>query len=933
MLIDPQTLAAHLACSVAQLPLLRSKLAPPLLRPDLIARPRLLTQLDRAASHKCTLVAAPAGFGKTTAISIWAAAYPAPVAWLALDATDNDPVRFWTYVITALDLVHAGVGEPALALLQSPQPPSIEEILSALLNAMSSASEPLVLILDDYHVIDVPAIHRGLGFLLDHLLPNLHLVIASRSNPPLALGRERARGGLAELRAAELRFTAAEVRALLNDVLGQQLAEPDILTLATRTEGWIAGLQLVALALPSQPDIPQFIETLRGSDRHLVDYLVEEILEQQTPEIQEFLLRTSILERFCGPLCDAVTGRDDSQAVLDQLEQHNLFIVALDRSRQWYRYHQLFAEFLRARLQYVRRDALPQLQRRAAVWHAGQAMSAEAIVHALASDDLHLAASLIDQYADTIIRHGEIMTVIAWLTALPEAAMRSYPRLYLVHAWALIMSSRYDAAEPCLNEAQRVLESLGDPEPAAAGLAGTDGSRSGEILILRAAVAAAHGDTLQARELFAGAEASLKPDNPIWQSLVWMLGFLSLVRGDVEKAHQTFIEATGAGLGSGSVATALGAIYGLGYTQMLNGNLREAGRIFEQAFQIVLKPGAPHSPLASLIYLGLSKVRREYNDLPAAQAMAVQSMHLSKRWGNAHVVVEAYLALARVQRAQGNLDAALATTQAAEAILQHGQNRRWMRSGLIAERVRIWLARDNVIAATEWARLYRLRIAKADPHMPPLLFQRDLEELMLVRVLIYQGRQQPAGGALQEAQQLLEVFLHRAEQARSQERVIEVTLLLALAWQACGEQQQMLAQLGRALNLAEPGGYIRLFIDEGAPMLQALQSYERAPQSQRGPLAVAPAYLRELIGAATGGQPAQAANGTAPRAENPAHLSEREIEVLRLIVSGATTSEIAQSLMIAPGTVKRHLHSIYGKLDVRNRVQVIDRARALSLVP
>lgn len=933
MLVDLHTLAAHLANSMAQLPLLRTKLAPPPTRPDLVARPRLLALLDQAVSRKCTLVAAPAGFGKTTTISTWAAAYPAPVAWIALDAADNDPLRFWTYVITALDLVQSGIGEPALALLQSPQPPSIEELLSTLLNDMSTASEAIVLVLDDYHIITAPEIHRGLGFLLDHLLPNLHLVIASRHNPPLALGRERARGGLAELRADELRFTADEVGALLNDVLGQRLAERDILTLATRTEGWIAGLQLVALALPGQPDIPQFIETLRGSDRHLVDYLVEEILEQQPPEIQEFLLQTSILGQLCGPLCDAVTGRGDSQAVIEQLEQHHLFIIPLDRSREWYRYHQLFAEFLRARLQHARRTSIPELQRRAALWYAEQSMSGEAIVHALAGDDLLLAARLIDQHADTIMRHGEIMTVITWLTALPEPALRAYPRLYLVHAWALILSAQHDAAEQCLNEAERVLQAQDDSDPAAAGQAETDRSRSSEIMILRAAIAIARGNPPQVRDLLAHAEATLSPDNPIRQGLVWTLGFLALARGDIESAHQIFIEVTGVGLSSGSVATALAAIYGLGVAQILKGNLREAGRIFEQAFQIVLRPEAPSSPLASLIYLGLSKVRREYNDLPAAEAMALQGIQLSKRWGNARIVIETHLALAQVQRAQGNLDAAIATIQAAEAMLQQGQNRRWMRSGLMVERVRIWLARDDMTLASEWARHHRLRIAKDDAHMPNRLFRRDLEELMLVRVLIAEGRRQASTEALHEARRLIEAFLQRAEQARSQERVIEATLLRALVYQALGEQRQMLEHLGRALRLAEPGGYIRLFIDEGASMIQALQNYARAPQSQRGPQAVGPTYLQELIDAATGSPAAPAASKQTRGVMSSAHLSERELEVLRLVVGGASTSEIAQILTIAPGTVKRHLHSIYSKLDTRNRVQLIERARALSLVP
>ncbi|NTU82957.1 MAG: hypothetical protein HGA45_26925, partial [Chloroflexales bacterium] len=624
------------------------------------------------------------------------------------------------------------------------------------------------------------------------------------------------------------------------------------------------------------------------------------------------------------------------QAVLEQLEQHNLFLVPLDRSRQWYRYHQLFAEFLRARLQYERHAAIPELQHRAAIWHAEQGMLAEAIGHALASGDQHLAARLIDQHADVIIQHGEVLTMLAWLTGLPEPLFQVYPRLYLVHVWSLMMSSQYEAAELRLSEAQRVLGALPDPEATEVGQAcpDEDVAHVGELMVLRAGVTALHGDLPQARALLARAEAILPPDNPIRQSLVmWMLGFLSLAHGDREVASRTFIEVAGAGLRSGNAATALGAIYGLGYTQILNGNLREAGHIFEQALQIVPKPGAPLSPVASLIYLGLSKVRREFNDLPAAQTMALRSITLSKRWGNARLVAEAHLALARVQRAQGSLDAAFATTQTAEAILQQGQSRRWMRSGVIAERVRLWLAREHVMPAAEWAKVYRLQIANADPHMPPLLFQRDLEELMLVRVLIYQGRRQPTSGALEEARQFLEAFLRRAEQARSQERVIEATLLLALVCQACGEQRPMLEQLGRALTLAEPSGYIRLFIDEGAPMLQALQSYERAPQSQRGAPTVGLAYLQELIRAASGSPPAQDATRPAHKVGNTAHLSERELEVLRLVVSGATTAEIAQALTIAPGTVKRHLHSIYGKLDARNRVQVIERARALSLVP
>ncbi|NTW04135.1 MAG: hypothetical protein HGA19_23165, partial [Oscillochloris sp.] len=556
--------------------------------------------------------------------------------------------------------------------------------------------------------------------------------------------------------------------------------------------------------------------------------------------------------------------------------------------------------------------------------------SAEAISHALASDDQRLAAKLINQYADTIIRHGELTTIINWLTALPDTALQAYPRLYLVHAWSLMMSSQFDTAELHLNKAQLILGAQ------AAGESEQNSSLSGELMVLRGAVAMVHGDSAQARDLLAQADTKLKPDNTIRQSLVMlMFGFQSLAHGDVEGASRTFIEVVMAGLDSEITATMLAAIYGLGYMQILNGNLHEAGYIFEQALQMAHSSGNPLSPMTSLIYLGLSKVRREFNDLAAAYDMAMKSISLGKRWGNTRFVVEAYLVLARIQRAQGALDAALDTTQVAEVTLQQAQNHRWMRSSMLAERVRIWLAKGDTLLAQRWADLYRLKIAKADEHMPPLLFQRDLEELMLVRVLIYPRHQQPSTDALREAQHFLEAFLQRAKQIRSQERVIEATLLLALVWQARGDQQRMFEHLGRALRLAEPSGYIRLFIDEGEPMLQALQRYAHAPETQHGAEAVAPAYLQELITAATGDtSPSSTINARPVRkVNNIGHLSDRELDVLRLIVSGATTDEIAHALTIAPGTVKRHLHSIYSKLDVRNRVQVVERARALRLVP
>ena len=894
------------ATPTSNLPLLATKFHMPRPRTPLVDRPHLIERLQQALEHPLTLVAAPAGFGKTTLLSAWLERAPLPAAWVSLDPADNDLTRFWSYTLTALDNAFPGSGATALSLLQSPQPSSMEGILTTVINSLTALPREMVLIWDDYHLITASAIHTSVAFLLEHLPPRLHLVIAARADPPLPLARLRTRGLLIELRSADLRFLSEEAAAFLTRLSGLTLSAQEINALETRTEGWIAGLQLAALSLHDRTDIPGFIKAFTGSNRYVVDYLVEEVLVHQSEPVQAFLLQTAILERMTGSLCEAVTGNAEGQVMLEQLEQTNLFLVPLDDERRWFRYHHLFADMLQQRLQKRMPDLVPDLHRRASAWYEQHGLQAEAVEHALSAFDFERAARLVKQVAGALLwKSGELSTLLGWLEVLPEQVKHTHPRLLLDHAWALLWSGQVTTLELHLQVAERALaESIGSQSPVPHIARQT---MQGELAAIRAELARQRGDVSGAIELAQQALAYL-PEDAQWLRGIasGLLGGAYRLRGDVVAASRAYKETIRASQASDNVPVALIAMGQLAQLQTMQGQLHQAAETYQEALNLAARWGVTTSPALGVALVSMGEVLREWNDLDQAERLLLQGIgYCQQRGGLAESALDGCLSLARVFQARGEMDGALHMVQQAE---QMGGDYHYA-ARVTAFQAKLWLAQGNVQAATGWAA--RLQ---HDLNVDSELAYEHLDGyIVLARLAIVRG-------SLTEALGLLERLLQLAEPAGLTGKVIEVLVLQALSFQAQGNPPQAMMALSRAFELAEPQGYIRIFVDEGEPMLALLHH-----AASRG---VAPDYLDKVL----------AAFGTTAQVSSPLPavlidpLSEREREILRLIAAGLSTDEIAEELVIVVGTVRNHIKHIYSKLDTHSRLQAVERARTLNLL-
>jgi len=880
-------------------PLLTTKLYIPPVRPELVSRPRLIERLKAGLlgqsgsfARKLTLISAPAGFGKTTLLSEWISQSQVPVAWVSLDEGDNDPVQFWTYFVAALDKVQAGVGESALALLRSPQPPPIEATLTALINEIAITPEPFALALDDYHLIEAQPIHNALAFSLDHLPPQMHLIIAGRADPPLPLARLRGRGQLTELRETDLRFTIEEAAAFLNQVMGLGLSDENVAALETRTEGWIAGLQLAALSMRGRDDIQQFVESFTGSHRYILDYLIEEVFQQQSADVQDFLLKTSILDRFTAPLCDAVTDRDDSHDVLLGLERANLFIIPLDDSRQWYRYHRLFADLLRHRLDVVcgsKRAAL--LHARAGQWYEINGFPADAVHHALAAHDWERAATLIYDASGSLMSRGEVMTVVGWLQALPDEVVRARPQLCLECSWPLILTGQLKAAESYLAQAEQAAQD--------------DAVFLGGIVAAQAYIARTRGDARRTIELSQRALTLLPQDDLSSRSIVALnLGLAHWHRGHLAEAERALTEAHHAALQSGNSHVRLMALGILGPIQAAQGKLHQAADLCRQAIQL-----GKRSPAIAPTHLEFSALLYEWNDLEAAADHLRRGSELTQRSGNLEVQTGGYRMLALLKQAQGEASAALAALQEAHQLARDHDVTPFVHARNAACHAQIALAQDDVATAVHWAE----QVTEDADAFPLYPFLR----LTPARLLLAQN--QKAAAAEQ-----LEALYETAVWAGWQFGVVEVRTLQALA---APTPTAALAFLADALTLAQPEGYVRTFVDKGEPMVALLQ--EAASQG------MAPDYVAKLLAAFDAEAPVLPAP---PPPRLPAQpliepLSERELEVLQLLADGQTNHEIAQALHVSINTIKTHLKNIYGKLGVHNRREATALAKKLRLTP
>lgn len=928
-------------------PILHTKLyIPPAIPGELVARPRLTQRLDQALSRKVTLISAPAGSGKTTLVCQWladlGAGKPAgdsrprfpgfQAAWLSLDEADNDPVRFWTYVIAALETVQAGVGANTLPLLHSPQPPPLEIVLTFLLNNLATLPDNRVLVLEDYHLIENSDIHTTLTLLVDRLPPQLHLIMTSRTDPPLPLARWRARGQLAELRVEALRFTPAEVALFLNQRVGANLTPGQIAALEAKTEGWAAGLQLAALSLQSRTDVDSFISAFTGTHHYILEYMTEEVLRWQPESMQSFLLQTSILERLTGSLCDAVTGRADSRVMLEQLAHANLFILPMDDPGQWYRYHHLFADLLRHYLQQSppqlfpaatakERGGVAELHHRAATWYEQAGFVEEAIHHAIAARNLEWASRLMLRHLETIIKRGEAALMMRWLDALPGSWLRSQPKLNVLRAWLLFLIGRFDEMQHRLEGPEitgLLSETLLEPDEMEGILENRD--LPGLILGLQAQLALIKGQFTQMIELSQQALACLSQSNlPLRRIINQNLASVYWIKGEPERAYQLLAQFSAPTPNSHDPATAL-ALINMAELKWLQGQYGQAFALYQRFLQEVAAQGLTAlAPIIGAAHTGLGSILYEWNDLAAAEDHLRRGIELGNQGMGLRALVLGYYGLGRVLLAQKNW------TEAAEIIQQAEQLAQDLGSDLLlailtSMRVSLWLAQGDLAAVGRWLAVNGL---KADDEFEGF---EVVICITLVRALLACGQPEAAAA-------LLPRLLRVAETAQQLAWLAEVRGLQALTFQAQNKPAPALTVLEQALALVEPEGYIRTFVNEGAPMAALLLDLRDARQQKPGSGLPSLNYLNTLL-AALGAAEIVADRKSSSFVGQPTlaePLTGRELEVLQLLTTGLSGQDIAAQLVISPATLKTHLKNIYAKLKVNSRAQAVVKGKELNL--
>ena len=910
--------------------LLATKLHVPGPQPGFVARPRLVEALDEGLARGLILACAPAGFGKTALLAGWVCRGDRPVAWLSLDAGDNDPARFWRHVVAALDGVRPGMAERAGPLLGPPAPASFVGLVTALINDL--AAQPgegeVLLVLDDYHLIDTQPVHESLTFLLEHVPPGLHLVLASRADPPLRLARLRARGQLAELRTDDLRFTAEEAAALLRESAGPGLPGAAVAALAARTEGWAAGLQLAALSLRGRPDIAGFVAAFSGSHRYVLDYLTEEVLDRQPEQVRTFLLETSVLERLSSGLCDAVTGGDDGQAMLERVEQAGLFLVPLDEVRGWWRYHPLFADLLRARLQQQRPGRGAGLHRAAAAWCEEHGLADDAVRHALAAADPAWAARLIERHADAFLLRSEGATLQRWLAALPAGLAGSRPRLLLAQARLALLSHRVETAEVALDAAERAL--AGAPGVADEPFEPSVGRAASHLADLPAAIAL--GRTLLAvlrgdaeRAITFGRRTLAEAGEAEWLLTSHANGYLGVaewLRGQLAEAERALSSSIAQGRAAGQPAMTAWGYHDLGKVQRAQGRLDTAAGTYRQALEVAAATSRTALPAAGIAYVGLAEVAYQRNELDAALRHVSEGIGACRQMNFTQPLATGLASLAWIRQARGDPGGARDAMEEAGRITP-GPGVAGLLNPVPAQRARLQLAQGEAAAAARWTQECGLG---PDDVLP---YPREPEYLVLARVLLAQDRPDPALALLERL---------RAA-AAAQDRtgsIIEIQALQALALAAAGDGDAAVDALAGALILACPQGYIRVFADEGPPMaallarLVAAQKAGQAP-ARDVPLGCLARFLRAF------GQPAAASGAErAAAAAVPGlveQLTPREREILVLLAAGTPNPRIAEELVVTLDTVKKHVSHLLGKLGAANRTEAVTRARQLGLIP
>ncbi len=909
-------------------PVLATKLYIPPPPPKVVFRPRLIERLNEGlfAGRKLTLISAPAGFGKTTLVSEWIAGGDRKVAWLLLDDEDSDPTRFLTYLVAALRTVVPNIGAVVLDALQSLQPPPINPLITALLNEITTIPYHFILVLDEYHEIDSEPIDHALTFLIEHMPLQMHLVITTREDPALPIPRLRARGQLSELRAADLRFTLSEAAEFLNRMMGFDLSEENIAALESRTEGWIAGLQLAALSMRGHQDVPGFIRAFAGDNRYIVEYLVEEVLQRQPESVRSFLLQTSILVRLNGPLCDAVTGQTGGKARLEALQRGNFFLNPRDDKGYWYRYHNLFAEVLRVYLMAEQPNQVPALHRHASVWYQQNGLEADAIRHALSAEDFDRAADLIEGSLPAMRRSRQESTVLSWFQSLPDELLRFRPVLSVVYAHVLLASGEINGVETLLGNGERWLDTtptMGVRRDAPADKMIVVDEETfrllpGQIAIARAGLALARSD-VAGTVTYARRALDLAPedDHMTRGGAAGFLGLAFWTNGDLDAAHRMFADGMASLQMAGNIADAVNGSITLANIRITQGRLHEAMSTYERGLQLAREQGGLGVRGTADMYVGMSELHREYNDLDAAMQHLLRSKELGEHAGFPQNRYRWYVAMARLREAQGNLSNALDMLDEAERLYMSdfSPNVR----PIAALKTRAWVAQGRLGEALDWAREQGLSVEDTPTYL------REFELITLARILLARYRSNRSEGSLRDAIGLLERLLQAAEEGGRMGRAIEILILQALAHQALGDMPSALQPLGQALTLAEPEGYVRMFLDEGTSMAGLLRE-----AAARG---IVPDYTGKLLGAfKVEGQRSEGVSPTPDSQPLIEPLSQRELEILLLFKTELSGPEIARELVIALSTVRTHTKSIYSKLDVNNRRAAVKRAEELGLI-
>ena len=882
---------------------------------DQVPRRRLTDRLGTGALSRprLVLVSAPPGFGKTTILSQWltGSSEGAPaVAWLSLDEGDNDPRRFLTHLVAALR-TPGDVGAEAAQLLDTAAEPPVEAVLTSIVNDLDEHEQRAVVVLDDYHVIESPEVHRAVSFLLDHLPPHAGLAIATRADPPLPLPRLRARGELVEIRAADLRFTPGETDAFLTEVMGLHLTPDQTSALGMRTEGWVAGLQLAGLALRGVEDTDRFVESFTGSHRFVLDYLVDEVLRRQPPHVRRFLLDTAVLRELTGPLCDAVTGRADGRDIIELLDRTNLFVVALDDRREWYRYHHLFADALRARLTAEEPDRAHELHRAASEWYAAHDRPEAAVRHALAGGEAERAADLIEVAVVDVRRLRQDRLLRAWLTSLPEDTVRRRPLLSVVMAWTRLLEGDLDGVEAWLSSAEAALAE----EPPPHVMPSPDSARADDLRSLRATIAMYRAAAAQARDdvaataLHARETMSLAgpEDHFARGAAAGFLGLAAWARGDLADAVTTFTQAVDSLRAAGHVTDALGGTVVLGGLWIARGRPRTTQRLHEQALDEASRDPGARLSIGRDLHVGLAEALLEQGELEAAE----EQLRAGQALGDTASLLENrhrwFVVTARLRWAQGDADAAVRLLDEAEPLYLRGffPDVR----PIAALRARVRIAQGRLADAEAWAQRRGVRETEHAAYLD------EFDQLTLVRLLLAQHRADRDPAPLTDAAHRLDRLLAAAQGAAREGSVVEIRMLRALAHHALGDLDLALGELGTALELAVPAGFVRMFLDEGAPMDELLRAAETRPSLGKLARSVSPA-----------------AYGIAPGTTVPGGLSEREVDVLRLLATTLTGPEISRELYVSLNTLRTHTKHIFTKLDVTSRRAAVRRATELGLL-